>query len=322
MKHSRVLVLGGSGFIGGYLVAELVARDRRAIVPTRNLMAAARRLKTLPTVELVNANIHDDEALAALVARADSVINLVGVLHARRASPWGPQFEAAHVRLPARIAAACRAAGVKRLLHMSALGVVEGGEDLAPSMYLRSKAAGEKAVRESGLPAWTIMRPSVVFGPEDQFLNLFATLQKWLPIIPLGRPQASFQPVYVGDVARAFANALDESATFGRCYELAGPDVYTLRQLVRAAGELAGVRRAVIGLPDPLGRLQALTLEFMPGRTLMSRDNFDSMSIDNVASGSMAPELGVQPTSLAAVAWRWTSERNLRIGDHRTRAGR
>jgi NADH dehydrogenase len=316
-----VLVLGGSGFIGGYLVAELVARDRRAIVPTRNLMASARRLKALPTVELVRADIHDDEALAALVARADSVINLVGVLNGRRASPWGPQFEAAHVRLPARVAAACRAAGVKRLLHTSALGVVEGGEDRAPSMYLRSKAAGEKAVRESGLPAWTIMRPSVVFGPEDRFLNLFATLQKWLPIMAIGRPQALFQPVYVGDVARAFANALDESATFGRCYELAGPDVYTLRELVRAAGELAGVRRPVIGLPDSLGRLQALTLESLPGR-LMSRDNFDSMSIDNVASGPMAPELGVQPTSLAAVAWRWTSERNLRIGEHRTRAGR
>jgi NADH dehydrogenase len=176
-------------------------------------------------------------------------------------------------------------------------------------------------VRESGLPAWTIMRPSVVFGPEDRFLNLFATLQKWLPIMAIGRPQALFQPVYVGDVARAFANALDESATFGRCYELAGPDVYTLRELVRAAGELAGVRRPVIGLPDSLGRLQALTLESLPGR-LMSRDNFDSMSIDNVASGPMAPELGVQPTSLAAVAWRWTSERNLRIGEHRTRAGR
>ncbi|MCM5571643.1 complex I NDUFA9 subunit family protein [Burkholderiaceae bacterium FT117] len=321
MRHSQVLVIGGSGFIGGHLVAELAARGKRVVVPTRNRMAA-RRLLSLPTVDVVEANVNRDDELASLVARADAVVNLVGLLHDRRGKPWGPGFEAAHVRLPARIAAACVAAGVHRLLHMSALGVVEGGEASAPSMYLRSKAAGERAVRESGVRDWTIFRPSVVFGPDDRFLNLFARLQKWLPFMALGRADAKFQPVYVGDVARAFANALDEPATFRHCYELAGPDVYTLRELVRFAGELAGARRPVIGLNEELGRTQALLLELAPGPTLMSRDNYDSMSIDNVASGPIAPELGVQPASLAALAPRWTAERNRRIGAVRTRAHR
>lgn len=321
MKHSRVLVIGGSGFIGGHLVAELVARGKQVVVPTRNRMVA-RRLISLPTVELVEADIGRDDALGPLVSNADAVVNLVGMLHDRPASPWGPGFEAAHVRLPARVAAACVAAGVGRLLHMSALGVVEGGETTAPSMYLRSKAAGERAVRESGVAAWTIFRPSVVFGPDDSFLNLFASLQKWLPVMAVGRADARFQPVFVGDVAKAFANSLDEPATHGRCYELAGPEVFTLRELVRIAGELAGVRRPVIGLNDVLGRAQALALELAPGPTLMSRDNFDSMALDNVASGPVAPELGIQPTSIAAVAPRWSADRNTRASEARTRARR
>ncbi|HRO60049.1 MAG TPA: complex I NDUFA9 subunit family protein [Burkholderiaceae bacterium] len=321
MPYSRVLILGGSGFIGGHLAADLVARGKRVIVPTRNPMRA-RRLLALPTVELVEADIHRDEVLARLVAASDAVVNLVGILHDRPGKPWGPGFEAAHVRLPARVVDACKAAGVQRLMHMSALGVSENGQDSAPSMYLRSKAAGERAVRDSGLGCWTIVRPSVVFGPDDKFLNLFAKLQRWLPVMALGRADAQFQPVYVGDVARAYANALDAPASCGRCYELAGPTVYTLRELVETAGRLAGVRRPVIGLPDGLGRLQARMLELMPGPTLMSRDNFDSMSIPNVASGPIAPELGVRPTGIAALAPRWIGERNAVFGERRMRAGR
>lgn len=320
MNHARVLLLGGSGFIGRHVAAGLAARGRGVLVPTRNPMAA-RLLSPLPTVIVEEADIHDDGQLQRLVGRVESVINLVGVLHGKRGDPWGPEFEQAHVRLPARVAKACLAAGVGRLLHVSALGVTEGGEANAPSMYLRSKAAGERAIRESGLSGWTILRPSVVFGSNDRFLNLFARLQRWLPVLALGRAEARFQPVYVGDVAQAIVTALEEPRTVDRCYELAGPEVFTLRELIGIAGELSGKRRPVIGLSDGVGRLQAGLLERLPGR-LMSRDNFDSMSIDNVATGPVAPELGLEPTSIASVAPHWTSERNARIGLARMRAGR
>ena len=255
------------------------------------------------------------------MARADAVVNLAGILHGRKGSPWGPEFEEAHVRLPARIASACAAAGVRRLLHMSALGVQEGGEQSLPSMYLRSKTAGERVVRESGLD-WTIFRPSVVFGPGDRLLNLFAQLQAWLPVIALGRAEARFQPVFVGDVARAFVNALDLPQATGTCYELAGPDVYTLRELVALAGSYSGYRRPIIGLPDALGRLQAAMLEFAPGPTLMSRDNFDSMSIDNVAGGPIAEALDIVPTPIGAVAPGYLRRAPARFAEERTRARR
>ncbi|MFA7665106.1 MAG: complex I NDUFA9 subunit family protein [Burkholderiaceae bacterium] len=321
MRHSRVLVIGGSGFIGSRVVAELVARGKRVLVPSRYRMGA-RHLLSLPTVEVVEADVHDDTVLAGLVGRADAVINLVGQLHDRRGKPWGPGFEAAHVRLPARIAAACLAAGVDRLVHVSALGVVEGGETSAPSMYLRSKAAGEQAVRTSGLKGWTILRPSVVYGSEDRFLNLFASLQRWLPVIIVGRADAKFQPIHVSDVARALANALDEPDTIGKTYELAGPDVLSLRELIKLSGRLVDADRPVLGLNEILGPLQARALECLPGRKLMSRDNYDSMAVDNVASGPVAPELGVEPMAIAALVARWGTERNARISDARTRANR
>ena len=321
MAHARVLLIGGAGFIGSQIAARLSAANRRVVVPTRR-HERARHLLPLPTVEVVEADVNDDAQLRRLAGDVDAVINLVGILHGRRGAPWGPEFEAAHVRLPARIASACTAAGVRRLLHMSALGVQAGGEQTLPSMYLRSKAAGERAVRETGALDWTIFRPSVVFGPHDRFLNLFARLQAWLPAMALGRADARFQPVFVGDVAQAFAHALDAPSTHGRCYELAGPDVFTLRELVALAGRLAGHPRPVFGLPDALGRLQAAVLEFAPGPTLMSRDNFDSMAIDNVASGPIATELGVDPTPLGAVAPSYLLRAPARYGVERMRARR
>ena len=264
------------------------------MVPTRRL-ARARPLMPLPTVDVIETDIHDDAQLATLVGGCDAVINLVGILHGRGGSPYGADFARAHVELPRRLVAACTAAGVSRLLHMSALGA--DGPVPLPSMYLRSKADGEQAVMGSGL-AWTLFRPSVVFGPDDRFLNLFASLQRFAPLMPLARAETRFQPVHVDDVAQAFVNALDRRETFGHAYELAGPKVYTLRELVRLAGKRAGHVRPVIGLPDMAGRLQAMVLEALPGPTLMSLDNFDSMARDNVASGPIAPELGITPVSI------------------------
>lgn len=321
MSRTRVLLLGGSGFIGRHVAARLAAQARHVIVPTRN-RERARALLTLPTVQVFQADVHDDAQLASLMRGVDAVVNLVGVLDGGCGSPWGAGFERAHVRLAARVVEAARAAGVNRLTHVSALGVRDGGERTLPSMYLRSKSAGERIVREARDLGWTVLRPSVVFGPGDALIERFASLQRWLPVMPVGRADARFQPVWVGDVATAIVRSLDEDAAVHRCFELAGPEVLTLRELVRFAGEIAGHPRPVIGLPDALGRLQATLLELAPGALHLSRDNFDSLSVDNVAEGPIAPELRIEPKPLGAIAPAYFDHREPRLGDERRHAGR
>lgn len=304
MRHQEILVIGGSGFIGSTVVGMLAADGRRIVVPTRR-RERARPLILLPTVDVVEADVGDPATLSALVASSDAVINLAGVLHGRPGrgdDPYGPDFQRAHVDLPARLVDACRQHRVRRLLHVSALGVTEGGEYTLPSRYLRSKAAGEAKIRQATDIDWTIFRPSVVFGPGDRFLNLFARLQRMLPIIVLARAEARFQPVYVRDVAQAIVNALDSPFTRRKAYPLAGPKVYTLRQLVGLAGRWSGHPRPIVALPEPLARIQAALMELAPGRTLLSRDNLDSMKIENVSARPIAAELGVTPTPLEAVA--------------------
>jgi uncharacterized protein YbjT (DUF2867 family) len=290
MGHKNILLLGGSGFIGRYIANLLVGRGCRVVVPTRR-RSRARHLILLPTCEVVEADIFDDATLDRLVARQDAVINLVGILHGRQ-----PQFQSVHAELPRRVIAACTKHRVGRLLHMSAIGASAS----APSMYLRSKAEGEARVQASALE-WTIFRPSVVFGVEDRFLNLFAHLAAWFALLPIGGADAKFQPVWVEDVARAFANVLDNDVTYGKTYELAGPRVYTLRELVHFAARAAGHPRPVIALPEGVARLQARVMELLPGPPLLSRDNLDSMKIDSVASRQPfvpAPELGIRLTPM------------------------
>ena len=315
-----VLVLGGSGFIGSHLIARLSADGMRVIVPTRRA-TRVRHLSCLPRVEVLEADIHDDAVLRRLVAGRDAVINLVGVLHSSRGTPYGAQFRRAHVELPRRVVAACAAGGVPRYLHMSALGAAADG----PSMYQRSKADGEVAARAEPTVAATIFRPSVVFGPGDSFLTMFARLQKFVPLVPLAGAETDFQPVYVGDVATAFAHALVEPKTRHQVYALGGPQIYSLAELVRLAGRYSGHERPVFGLPDALARLQALVFELLPGAPLISRDNLDSMKVDNVVDPAIQATtdalLGIVPTALEAVAPRY-----LRPHDHyddlRARAGR
>jgi NADH dehydrogenase len=297
MTFRSVLILGGSGFIGGHVIAKLAQTEWRVIVATRHF-EKARHLLEVPNVEdVVEANIHDDAALSSLMVGNQAVINLVGTLHSRPGDPYGPDFARAHVDLPRRVVAACAAHGVRRYLHMSALGARTDG----PSMYLRSKADGEAAAFSNAL--WvTVFRPSVVFGEGDHFLRLFASLEKFLPVMLLAGANAKFQPVYVEDVAQAFVHALENERTIGHVYELAGPHVYTLRELVKLAGEYTGHPRPVIALPQSLARFQAMVMEHLPGEPLLTRDNLDSMTIDNVASGPIDPELGIVPTALEAVA--------------------
>jgi len=320
MRDLNVVVFGGTGFIGSHLVARLVQEGVAVTVATRRALHA-QHLVLLPRVTVVEADIHDDGALAKLVAGCDAAINLVGVLHSRRGTPYGPEFKRAHVDLPRRIVDACAKAGVPRYLHMSALGAAVDG----PSMYQRSKAAGEEAARAHPEVAATIFRPSVVFGPGDSFLNMFARLQSKLPFMPLACADADFQPVYVGDVAEAFVHALRDLQTRHQVFQLGGPQIYTLADLVRLAGQYSGHVRPVIKLPAALGRLQAMLFEILPGTPMMTRDNLDSMRVDNVIDPaiqeSTAAALGIKPTALEAVAPHYLSTFD-RLDQFRARAGR
>jgi len=321
VPYSNVLVIGGAGFIGRHIVNRLIDRGARVTVPTRHRSRAG-HLITLPTIDVVEANVNDDVALGQLTAGRDAVINLVGILQGSRASPYGPEFARAHVDLPRRIVRSCEAHSVRRFLHMSSLGADSSG----PSMYQRSKGDGEAAVRASKLD-WTIFQPSVVFGPEDKFLNTFATLASIAPVLPIANAQARFQPIYVGDVADAFVNALDSRATFRRAYELAGPRIYTLKELVQFAARASGHPRPVIGLPGGLARAQAIMMELAPGEPMMSRDNLDSMQRDNVASTQPyvpPPELGLELHSMESEAALYLAGQNSRsrLGAFRARARR
>jgi NADH dehydrogenase len=240
---------------------------------------------------VVQADVLDPDTLDGLIGTADAVINLVGILHG--------DFQRVHVELPRRIVEACRRHGVRRLVHVSALAA----DPAAPSLYLRSKGEAERLLRAAQSDEFqtTILRPSVIFGREDAFLNLFAWLARRLPLVVLACPGARFQPVYVEDAARAIVASLRNLQTFGQCYDLCGPRVYTLRQLVEYVVRTAGLRRPVLGLGASLSMLQAAVLEHLPGK-LMTRDNVRSMSVDNVCGCDFPAVFGFAPTPLEAVA--------------------
>jgi NADH dehydrogenase len=319
MELKKVLLIGGSGFVGGWIANRLSERGIRVTIPTRH-RDNTKKLILLPTVYTVEADVHDPHELASLMNGVDAVINLVGMLHDGDSSrPYGKRFAAAHAELPKKIVAAMQHSGVRRLVHMSALKAAVD----APSAYLRSKAAGEAAVLGAANELdVTVFRPSVIFGPDDSFLNTFATLLRFFPVVPLGGAGARFQPVYVGDVADAFAACLTDRATFGQTYELCGPSVYTLRQLVEYTGELIGERRLVVDLPAPLAALQARILSLLPNPP-MSPDNLRSMQVDSVTDGRHNYP-GWQPQSLEAVAPGYLSAVSLRrrLDGYRCRAGR
>ncbi|MBC7802562.1 MAG: complex I NDUFA9 subunit family protein, partial [Candidatus Parcubacteria bacterium] len=261
----------------------------------------------LPTVEVTEVEELDAPTLFRLAVGRDAVVNLAGVLHSPRSrrgeegpNHYGPAFAQTHVELAQAVVSACRTAGIRRLVHMSALGA----DPKAPSEYLRSKGIGEQAVLAADDLEVSVMRPSVIFGPEDRFLNLFARLAALLPVLAIGSPSARFQPVYVGDVVRAFLAALDSREAAGKRYDLCGPKEYKLREMVELVCAITGRRRLVIGLPDGLSYLQARAMELLPG-PLLTRDNYYSMQVPNVCD--CAFPFGIQPALLEAVAPTWLS---------------
>ncbi len=322
-KIERICILGGSGFVGSHLVSLLAARGLQVRVLSRR-REQAKELILLPTVEVVEADVHDQQELIRQFRGMDAVVNLVGILHEGKVgridlpSARRGDFQRVHVELPRKVLHAMGEAGVHRLLHMSALGA----DATSRSAYQRSKGIGEALVREAarhhiehenwylngpkfvhgyGLDV-TVFRPSVIFGRGDSFLSMFSGLLKAFPLVPLANAGARFAPVFVEDVARAYADSLDTPATYGQTYELCGPKVYTLQELVRYVGEVIGKPRAIIPLGKWASYLQAWALEWKPGRKLMTRDNHYAMGVDNVCRGGWPPVFGFQPAALEAIA--------------------
>ena len=289
----NILVLGGTGFVGRHVCEKLQREGCAITVPTRRARNA-QSVQHLPGLTVIEADAHDEAALKRLLPGHDAVVNLIAILHGTEAA-----FEHVHVELPKKLANACGATGVTRLVHISALGVALD----SPSRYQRSKARGEAALRAAALDL-TVLRPSVIFGAGDSFLNLFAKLQSIFPVVPLAGADARFQPVWVEDVAQAVVASLAQNSSIGQTYECAGPEVLTLADLVRIAGRHGSSQRPILPLPMVLGRLQAMLMELAPGEPLMSRDNLAAMSVDNVASGQWPDltALGIHPASVHTVA--------------------
>ncbi|HXZ49221.1 MAG TPA: complex I NDUFA9 subunit family protein [Usitatibacter sp.] len=315
MDIGSICLLGGSGFVGAAIARQSADRGLRVRVVTRRAQRA-RALTVLPTVEVMAGDPHEEAVLERAFEGMDAAVNLVGILHETR----GQSFTATHTELPRKTAHACRAGGVRHLVHVSALGASEK----APSRYLRSKAAGEAALRmESGSVPWTILRPSVIFGEDDRFLNVFADLVRLFPVIPLAGARARFQPIWVEDVARCCIAALGNAQAFGQVLELCGPRVYTLAELVEAVAAILGKRRAVVPLPGPFAEMQAFFLEHLPGR-LMTRDNLRSMEVDNVCSGRLPGVCAFEPAAVEAVLPEYLGSRTIgaRYARYRDLAGR
>lgn len=317
LTNKKILLIGGTGFVGRHLARVLGDAGAHVTIPTRRY-EKNRDITTLPCVTLIEADVNDPGELDQLVSGRDAVINLIGILHSDPGLPYGKQFAETHVQLPQKIVAACQKAGVRRLLHMSAL---HASKD-APSEYLRSKAAGEDVVTQSGLLT-TIFRPSVIFGARDSFINVFANLLRALPILPLGCANARFQPVSVDDVAHAFTRALHTPATEGQTYDLCGPKIYSLREIVEYTASVLDIKPRIIPLSDTLAYFQAAVLSLLPNK-LMSADNVRSMELDSVCGPHCNAPAGWNPQPMESVVplYLLGSGDSAQFDEYRSRAGR
>ncbi len=318
MKPLSICILGGTGFLGTRLTARLLKDNHRVTVLSRD-RELHKHLLVLPGLMLENCNVYDEAQLAERLRGKDVVVNLIGILNER----WfgGAGFRRAHTGLTRTLLLAARSANVARLLQVSALGAAVD----APSHYLRSKGEAEKLIRDhGGAPDWTIFQPSVMFGPGDTFLNRFAGLLATAPgVLPLARPNARFQPVFVDDVVDALLRCLRGGASSRQTYQLGGPQIYTLREVVQLVARVTGRRRWIAGLPDLLGRLEAAVFDFVPGRPFSS-DNYKSLTVDSVCRENGFERLRIQPHSMAASARQYLGslEDNARLSIDRAATGR
>ncbi len=297
MRATKVCVLGGSGFVGTRLCAALARRGYRTTVPTRHA-ERARHLRVIPAVRVLECDIHDAALLGRTIAGHDAVVNLVGT--SRDRGRRGAEFRRVHEDLVRKLVAACREKRIDRLLHVSALNA---DADHGPSRYLRSKGQGERIVREEGAAdlRWTVVRPSVIFGPGDALVTHLAGILRRVPVaLPLARPEVRLAPVWVGDVAEALMTCLSDDDSAGECYELCGPEILTMRAVALRVRDELRLRRAIVGLPDFVARIQAGLMGVLPGAT-NSTDNFLSLTVDSVCARDGFARLGLRPRSLDAL---------------------
>lgn len=310
----RITILGGSGFVGTHLAATLAKQGHQVNVLTRH-RERQRHLLVLPTVRVIEANVHHQPALEHYLANQDAVINLVGILNERRDNGQG--FRHAHVELAEKVVHACQRQQVSRLLHMSALHAARD----APSYYLQTKGEAQQLVHASEHLNVTSFCPSVIFGPGDSFFNNFAALLQLSPmIVPLACGDTRFAPVYVGDVVTAMAASLDDSDTFGQSYNLCGPKIYTLTQLMQYTARLINKRRWVIPLGKFPSRLMANIFQYMPLFRPLTRDNYRSLQLDSICSEAFPALFRLRPKTVEEIVPRYIARRGIHWGYDRFRS--
>ena len=296
MNGKKIALVGGSGFVGSVIAERLSSRGDAVTIVTRS-RERSKHLWPLPNARVVEANAFDPKQLGDIFSEVDTVINLVGILNEKKDN--GEGFRRAHVELTEELLNACSRNNVHRYLHMSALNA----DSFAPSYYLRTKGEAENKVLAAGDRSLdvTIFRPSVIFGNGDSLFNRFYQLLKLGPVLPLACASTRFQPVYVGDVAEAFIKSIDNKSTFGRKYDLGGPDIVTLKEIVDYVNKLSGLNRLVVPLGAGLSKVQAQFFEFVPGKPF-SKDNLRSASEDSVITNENGLDLlGITPTSFHSV---------------------
>jgi uncharacterized protein YbjT (DUF2867 family) len=318
MSQLNICILGGTGQVGRAIASRLARDTRHRVRVVSRRRERNRDMLVLPNLTMVEANPIGLGELRTVLQGQDVVINLIAVLNETGREKQG--FEEIHVELPRRIAHVCEQLGIHRVLHVSALHAAENG----PSEYLRSKARGEQAMHEAGGDALrvTTFRPSVIFGPRDGFTNRFAGLLRQIPfLLPLACPDAKFQPIWVEDVARAMVASIDRRQTFGQRYNLCGPRVYTLHEIVSWIARVTGHRRHILRLSDGQSRLQARVLEKLPGR-LFTLDNYHSLQVDSVCDAGFPEVFGIEPRSMEEIAPAWLAPHRDPLDGYRREAGR
>ena len=302
MSGKNITMVGGSGFVGTVIATRLSSRGDNVTIITRS-REDAKHLWPLPNAQVVEMDVFDTKTLGKLLTGQDVMLNLVGILNEKKDN--GEGFHHAHVALTEQLLAACEKTGLSRYLHMSALGA----DSFAPSYYLRTKGEAENKVLAAGDRSLnvTIFRPSVIFGQGDGMFNRFHQLLKISPVLPLACAKSRFQPVFVGDVADAFIRALDDKSTYGRKYDLGGPEIVTLKEIVDYVNQLSGLKRVVMPLGEGLTKLQAQIFEHLPGKPF-SKDNLRSASEDNVIVNENGLKLlGIEPTAFRSIVPKYIS---------------